>query len=145
MILWILDTTPRQFYNNPNGGRLREKRASYRQNYITDNAPGEYVANLVATLMLTDKFLSNTDYYSPQSKRVYEVHQVTTNIVCSEGFLDNNYIRTLHNPRMKLIKDPIAQVGSKSVMMGSGGECSVNFIVSCTQTDAFINHTNHRS
>ncbi|KAJ5766713.1 uncharacterized protein N7511_004329 [Penicillium nucicola] len=73
-IFWILDTTLRQFYNNPKGNKLREKRASDSQSYLTENAPEKYWPLLTPS---------------------YELG-------CRRRILDNNYIRTLRNPRMKL-------------------------------------------
>ncbi|KAJ6027463.1 monooxygenase, partial [Penicillium canescens] len=43
--------------------------------------------------------------------------------------LDNDYIRTLRNPRIKLINDSIAQVSSNSVVIGLGNKYPADFII----------------
>ncbi|KAF4764913.1 hypothetical protein HAV15_003344 [Penicillium sp. str.  len=46
--------------------------------------------------------------------------------------LDNHYTRSLRSPRMKLVKDSISQVHSKSVVTGSGDKYPVDFIILAT-------------
>lgn len=46
---------------------------------------------------------------------------------------------------MKLVKDSISQVHSKSVVTGSGDKYPVDFIVSCMWKNDFIAHADHRS
>lgn len=43
--------------------------------------------------------------------------------------LDNQYIRSLHSPKMNLVKDTIASIGPNSLTTTSGEEHKVDFIV----------------
>ncbi|KAJ5593484.1 hypothetical protein N7537_010388 [Penicillium hordei] len=104
LVFWILDTSLGQFYNNSKGDRLRVKRALCSRKYIEENAPERYWP------LLTPGY----------------------DLGCRRRILDNDYIRSLRNPRMKLVKDSITQVDSKSVITGSGEKYPVDFIILAT-------------
>ncbi|KAJ5865198.1 uncharacterized protein N7529_007114 [Penicillium soppii] len=104
LVFWILDTTLGQFYNDSKGDKLREERASRSRKYITENAPERYWP------LLTPGY----------------------DLGCRRRILDNDYIRSLRSSKMKLVKDSILQVDSKSVVTGSGDKYPVDFIILAT-------------
>ncbi|KAK4944410.1 hypothetical protein LTR66_014502, partial [Elasticomyces elasticus] len=104
LVFWILDTTLGQFYNDSKGDILREERASRSRKYIAENAPERYWP------LLTPGY----------------------DLGCRRRILDNHYIRSLHSPRMNLVKNSISQVDSKSVVTRSGKKYPVDFIILAT-------------
>ncbi|KAJ6118897.1 hypothetical protein N7471_013517 [Penicillium samsonianum] len=99
-----IDPDSVRFYNNSKGDKSREESASRSQKYITENAP---------------------ERYRPLLTPGYDLG-------CRRRILDNHYTRSLRSPRMKLVKDSISQVHSKSVVTGSGDKYPVDFIILAT-------------
>ncbi|KAJ5642299.1 FAD/NAD(P)-binding domain-containing protein [Penicillium lividum] len=104
LTFWLLDTALGQFYNDPQGKRMRKRRHSYSRKYITKNAPERYWP------------LLTPDY----------------NLGCRRRILDNQYIRSLHSPKMNLVKDTIRLVRPKSLVTSSGEEHNIDFIILAT-------------
>ncbi|KAJ5151595.1 hypothetical protein N7492_009890 [Penicillium capsulatum] len=104
LVFWILDSALAQFYNDPQGQKARNERLAISQKYIEDNAPERYWP-----LLTPDQDLG-----------------------CRRRILDNKYVRSLHNPKMQLVRDTITSVGPNSVTTASGKQHEVDFIVLAT-------------
>ncbi|KAJ5643588.1 uncharacterized protein N7484_006095 [Penicillium longicatenatum] len=104
VVFWTLETGLSQFWNDSQGRQMRKSRLALNQSYITKNAPEEYWP------------LLTPDY----------------DLGCKRRIMDKNYISSLHNPKMKLVKDAIGTVGPKTVTTISGDEYQIDFIVLAT-------------
>ncbi|RFU35024.1 hypothetical protein B7463_g1287, partial [Scytalidium lignicola] len=104
LVFWILETALPQFYDHKIGQRFREDAVSRSRNYVRKSAPKRYWHLL-----------------TPQ----YELG-------CRRRILDNEYLKTLHNPKMLLVKDTITSIQSRSVLSASGKEYSADAIIFAT-------------
>ncbi|KAJ5253835.1 FAD/NAD(P)-binding domain-containing protein [Penicillium chrysogenum] len=88
LTFWILNIARGQFYNNHESKRIRQQRFSYSRKYITENAPKRYLP------LLTPNY----------------------DLGCRRRILDNQYIRSLYNPKMRVAKESIKLIKPKSII-----------------------------
>lgn len=104
LVFWILETALIQFYDDTLGQQARNKAVTRSRNYVQNAAPERYWP------LLTPEY----------------------NLGCKRRILDNKYMKTLHNPKMLLVKETIASVQSDRVISTTGKEYPADFMILAT-------------